>query len=287
MITESESGLSAADYAALGAATGDLALDIDLQRYGPVWAAHPDDHASGWSGPNFDAILVGSYIVKAYNPNTSNVSTVSDISAFYLASEVSGISDASWVEIPQAPPDLDAEVPLSLAVDGNVVYLFYYSLFDEAIRYCTASIPGGSWSASALVGAVADVEFLMATSHTKVHYITRTSDKLNWRLHYYENDGGWSATDSDIYWPFPVYAADAVDMGTYDLIMLASEMSPYLGSRAHGTKVTTEANRVQAIVTFRETNGRWSDHKQIDTIDIIDKDRSRHHLRVTYHNGYL
>lgn len=284
MITQSESGLSAADYAALAAATGDLAVDIDLERYGPVWTQHPDTHAASWSGRNFDVVAVGSYLVKAYNPNVSNVSTISDISAFYLADESGG--DQSWTAIPGVPGDIDADVPLSLASDGTAVYLFYYSLFDNKIKR-TRATPLGTFEAPEDVGAVANVRYIMATSLNKVHYITRTTTKMNWRLHYYEKSAGvWTSTSSDVYWQYPIYAADAVEMDTCDLIVLATEMPPYMSSRAVGTTVTTEANRVQALVTFREKDGRWSDHDQIDTIDIVDKDRSRDNVRVSLHGGY-
>lgn len=45
MISQPESGLSAADYAAIQAATGDLSINATIQRYGPVMATHEDDGA--------------------------------------------------------------------------------------------------------------------------------------------------------------------------------------------------------------------------------------------------
>ena len=42
MITQSESGLTQTQYENVQAATDDLSIQVQLQRYGPVWAAHED-----------------------------------------------------------------------------------------------------------------------------------------------------------------------------------------------------------------------------------------------------
>jgi hypothetical protein len=42
MISQAESGLSAADYAAIQTATRDLSVSVTIRRYGPVMAAHED-----------------------------------------------------------------------------------------------------------------------------------------------------------------------------------------------------------------------------------------------------
>ena len=65
-ITEAESGLSSADYAAIPDETGSLAVEVVVQRYGPVWEDHPNDTDNGRTGDCFDAILIGQYLVRAY-----------------------------------------------------------------------------------------------------------------------------------------------------------------------------------------------------------------------------
>lgn len=280
MITQQESNLGAANYTAIQTETGDLAVEIEVRRRGPVWGNHPDTSNSGWSGRNFDAIRVCEWMIRAYVPSTS------EISVQYLASEVSGISDASWTDILGLPGDVNSAVPVSLASDDvSILRLFYYSVAGNICYTECTNVTGGTFGAPVVVAAVSSVIFLAAVSLTKVHYVTIDSDN-NRRLRYYEYTGGaWASTDSDVYWPFPIYGFDAVAMTDYDLIAMSSEGPPYLGSRAIGTEVTVEVNRTQSIVTFRQANGRWSDYDLIDTVDIVKVNRSRDNLRLSYYNN--
>jgi hypothetical protein len=80
---------------------------------------------------------------------------------------------------------------------------------------------------------------------------------------------GWDTTDSDVFWPFPIFGADAVTLEDKKVVLLSTELPPLLGSRVVGTNVETEVNRVLGVVAFHVNNGRWSDHYQFDVIDRV------------------
>ncbi len=287
MITQAESGLSAANYAAVQAATGDISIKVELQRSGPVWSSHDTESRSGdW----FDAIQASTWLVRAYSAEQADVSCVSDstVSTIVetLQSEVG--SDYTWQAATITLTGAKYKVKPSLVANGSEVYLFYVNTNDRiCYRKCDSiGAAPAVFGAEVDVGAATNCEHLAATSHTKVHYVTSTSS-ANHKLHYYEYSGAsWSNTDSDVYWPFPIYAMDAATVGGKDLIMFAAEMSPYLSSRAVGTQVTSVVNRVQGIVRFWESGGRWSDHDAMDVIDNIEVYPSRQHLRLSFEGGY-
>jgi len=65
MITQTESGLEVAEYAALSDVKSEhLTADIVLQRYGPVWANQ--DNEALRTGKQFDATIAGTFLLRAY-----------------------------------------------------------------------------------------------------------------------------------------------------------------------------------------------------------------------------
>ena len=75
MITQAESRLNAAGYAAVQAATNDLSVKVELQRSGPVWTSHD---TSSRSGDWFDAIKVSTWLLRIYGTEIADVSGVSE-----------------------------------------------------------------------------------------------------------------------------------------------------------------------------------------------------------------
>lgn len=290
-ITEAESGLSSADYAAIPDETGSLAAEVVVQRYGPVWEDHPNDTDNGRSGDCFDAILVGQYLLRAYG------STISQISAEYLPSEVAGVTDASWTNVDcTAIADIDYTIPISLVSGTSPLARLFYVDTDGVLKYseCT-DIVNNAFGVSVVVCSPSDsILRVAATSTTRVHYVTETSES-NRRLHYAEYDVSWSTTDSEVYWPFPIYGFDAVAVDDEDVLLLTSELPPLIGSRVVGAEVQKDVDEVQGLVTFRVKNARWSDWLLVDVIDRIPDewsadvgdDPSRNHARLSYHNNLL
>jgi len=241
------------------------------------------------SGGLFDACMASEYLLRVYFSTLSDLGSgaLSDIHCERLPDETEG--DCAW-EALTMPTMSPVSVPPSIVTNGNLARIFFSS--GEKIQYieCSdVSIDGTpSFGNPVDVATVSGVLFLAAVSTDKVYYITQTSQN-NRRMHVAEESppGSWTATSSDVYWPFPIYAFDAEALSEYDVLMMASELSPLIGSRAVGTEVTTEAEAVQGIVTFRVANGRWSDHDVIDTIDQVEEFPSRGSLRLSQANDIL
>jgi len=277
VITQAESGLTSDQYTAIQAATGDLSVALTLQRYGPVWASH--DTSATRSGELFDAAIASTYLLRAY------VGSISDVEVESLASESGG--DEAWTSITCNLSDVDTDVPPSLITSGTTARLFYYST-DGKIYYTEcADITSDAFGAAVEVGEVGGVIAIAAVSTTKAYYVTEDATTYNRRFHVYEYDASWTSTSSEIYWPFPIHGFDAVAYTDFDLLVMASDLPPLVGSRAVGTEVTTEVNAVQGIVTFRIANDRWSDHELIDVIDRIEVEESRTDLRLSFVNSTL
>lgn len=278
-ITEAESGLTSQQYTDIQVATGDLAVAVVLQRFGPVWTTHDTEPTR--SGSCFDAIIASTYLARVFVGSASDIS----VDVERLADESGG--DQAWASVTCNLNDVDTDVPPSLVSDGLTVRLFYYST-GGVIKYSEiADISAGAFGAAQTVGAVSNVIFLAAVDVDKVHYIVKNSND-NRVLHVYEDTGTWGTTASDVYWPFKIYAFDAVTFEAgKDLLAIATDLAPLIGTRVIGAEVTTKVNEVQAIVHFWVSNGRWSDHAEIDVIDRVETDLSRNHLRMALNNSLL
>ena len=85
MITQSESGLTQTQYENVQAATDDLSIQVQLQRYGPVWSTHED------SGAYYQRVMALNPL--AYWPLwESSGSTVEDISGNGYDGTYSGVT---------------------------------------------------------------------------------------------------------------------------------------------------------------------------------------------------
>lgn len=280
MITLLESGLTAQQYSDIQDNFGDLSVEILLQRYGPAWSQHPDQSAANNTGECFDAIKIGEYILRAFGDTTS------EISAQYLASEVSYVTDASWTGIDcTAITAADTDVPISLATDDTGARMFYYTTHGQ-IWYSDAATHVGPFGAPVLVVDPSDTVIgLAAVSTTKLYYITENS---NDNRVFHQHTIGGSATEH-LYWSYEIHGFDAVSMTDYDVVMITTNLPPLLSSRAVGTTVNTEVNDVQGVVWWLVANDRWSDWQSMDVIDRVS-DRynpSRDDLRLTYEDDYL
>lgn len=279
MISLSESGLAdAIEYADIQSHIEDVSAAVTIQRLGPVWAEHTE---TARSGDNFDAVIADTFLLRVY------ADTVSKIEVERLADESGG--DEAWASITVAAgvSEIDSAVAPSLVSSDLAARIFYYT--GSKIQYTeNTDISTNSFAAPVEVGTVSNVIFLAAVSTTKLYYITENSNH-NRVLHVYEYSGTWGNTDSDIYWPFPIHAFDAITFETdRDLLMLATDLPPLIGSRVVGTEITQEVNRVQGLATFWVRGGRWSDHRIIDTIDRVPTTTpSRASLRLSLHNDFL
>ena len=279
MITRTEqTAWTQAQWDAFLAAYGDLSVEVKVQQYGPEWVSHPGETKSSHTGKLFDAIQAAGYLVRAWaDAETGEMSNISR-----LASEAA--TDQSWEDI-TVNIVMDVDIPPSFAVSGTAVRLFYYD--GASIKYIecadiTAATP--TFGAAQTVGAVSDLVFMAAVSTTKVYYGVETAQH-NRRLYVTEDNAGWSATASDIYWPFVVYSFDAVAMTDYDLLVMASMLPPLIDSRIIGNELQNVPEMVQGIVTFRVANGRYSDHEDFDVMDKVDSSPARTNVRLNSENG--
>lgn len=284
MITETESGLTTAQYNNLMAAVGDPTINLVLEQYSPVFASHDSAGGAGAAQDSFDAVVCGDVIVRA------TYSAADTITIETLATEDGG--DQAWASQNLVATNIDSVIPVSLAVSGNTVRVFWYD--GTNIRYFESVDKGTNWGASTAVGAVADVSFLAATTLTRVHYLTLTAAN-NQRMHVYIDDGGWSATDSEVYWPFTPQSFDAVvgnqlDDGAAavnDILVLATNFPPIISRKLRGTELGYELNEVQGLAFLRYQNGRWSDHWQFDVVDEAPGFPSRYGVRLSKSGDWL
>jgi hypothetical protein len=277
--------LSTANYAALLAATTDPTLEVVLEQYSLAFSSHDSDgHTSAID--QFDAIVCDDVVVRAYR------SAADTLSIQTLATEDGG--DESWsAAVDLAATDISATVPVSLATDGSTdVRIFYYDATTEQIEYFENTAKGvgaaGTWGASTLCIAAADLEFLAAAALTRVHY-TRTTTENNRRLYVVSYNGSWSATASDVYWQLPIDSFDAVvgnqvDDGaaaTNDIIVMSSYLPHIISRKIENTELIYTVNEVQGLVLFRYQNGRWNEHRIFDVVDEAPAFPSRRDLRLS------
>lgn len=291
MIIESDSGLSTANYAALLAATTDPTLEAVLEQYSLAFSSHDSDgHTSAID--QFDAIVCDDVIVRAYR------SAADTLSIQTLATEDGG--DQSWsAAVDLAATDISATVAVTLATDGSTdVRVFYYDAVAEQIEYFENTAKGvgaaGTWGATTLVIAAADLEFLAAAALTRVHYTILTSEN-NRRLYVVNFNGSWSATASDVYWQLEIDSFDAVvgsqvDDGaaaTNDIIVMSSYLPHIISRKIENTELIYTVNEVQGLVIFRYQNGRWNEHRVFDVVDEAPSFPSRYDVRLSSSGEWL
>lgn len=283
VILVSETSLTAGEYASLRDAVGDPVVALTLTQYSPVFASH-DTSGAGAAQDNFDAVVVDDVIVRAY------YSAADTIRIQTLATEDGG--DQAWAGQNLVATNIVSTVPVSLVASGNDVRVFWYD--GTNLRYFASADKGTNWGASTIVGAVADLSFLAATTLTRVHYWVLTTLN-NQRLHVYIDDGGWAATNSDIYWPFTPQSVDAIvgnqlDDGAAavnDVIVMATDFPPIVARKLRGVELGYEVNQVQGLAFIRYQNGRWSDHWEFDVVDEAPGFPSRYGVKLSKSGEWL
>lgn len=286
MILEGDTNLTTVQYEAVRDATGDQAFQLTLEKYSLSLSSHDSD-GHGSAIENFDAIVCNDVLVRAYR------SAADTITIQTLATE--DASDQSWSTVTTlSATGIDEDVPLSLAVGGDTVRVFYYDETNTQIEYFESTDKGTSWGASVLVEIVSGVLFLAASATTRVHYVTLTSDN-NRRLHVAVQSGAWSSTDSEIYWQAEIDSFDAVvgnqaDDGasaTNDIIVFATDFPHMIGVKVKNTELVYTVTQVQGIATIRYQNGRWSDHYEFDVVDEAPAFPSRYDIKLSTYGDLL
>ncbi len=283
----SETDLSAADYASLQDNTGSMSASITVERYGPVWDVHPDTAGAGRTGSNFDATLVGEYIVRC------GCNTSSEISVEYLPSEVSGVSDAEWMSVPSgALNNIHVDIDLSVVAGTlNLVRVFYVDGGGKLVYSECTDITSTTFGSPVTVvtPTTGSINFVAAVSTTKVYYVVINSSYNN-RMYVAEKSGGtWTSVDSGVFWPMAIRGFDAVSATDYDVLLISGEMPPLLGVRVVGVTVTTSVNRVHGVIAFEVKNNRWSDWMPVDVNDNPPDNYPlcRRNVRLSYVNDIL
>ena len=279
MITETESGLTAGQYTEIQVETEQMRYSVEAQRYAPSFSSHDSD--SSMTGSCFDACIAGDWLVRAF------AGEMSDLTVERLARENEG--DETWEDVTVAATDINPDIDLSVVASGNAVRVFFVSEDDKVQYVECADISVGSpeFGVPVDVERVEDIIALAATGTTKLYYAVLTEDD-NRHLYFTEyTSGAWSEYDSDIYYPFGIYGMDAVDIGDEDVVVMGAELPPIVGSRAVGTEVTTDVQRVQGIIVWRVASNRWSEHIAFDSDDLLERFPSRLHVRASYINSQI
>lgn len=254
MITSQDASLTAAQWAALRDATGDLYYQVLIEQYAPEWSSH--DTVGGRSHTTcFDAVVCDDTLVRA--TGTTNTITIDT-----LATEDAG--DQAWSSQDLVATSIDTSAGISLVASGSTVRVFWYD--GTSIRYFESVDEGTTWGASTLALAVSNLEYLAATATTTCHYIAETSQD-NHRLGVIVDSGGWAATNSHIRWPLPIGSLDAINFDSKDIIVIAADLPPLLGHSVSGTALVWEINRVSGLLIFTYDNARWSDFESFDVVD--------------------
>jgi hypothetical protein len=167
----------------------------------------------------------------------------------------------------------DTARPSLEVVDGeDVTVRVFYVGDDDNVHYIESTDGGSSFGAEQDVGALTNVKAIASVSTTKVHAVSYTSG--NTRFHFFEDDGGWSRTDSTIYWPHQVSHIDSITIGDRDLVIFYSEGPMYGEYREAG------------IYGIWEEHGRWSDIFRVDVLDEADDYAYRKHPMISTANGF-
>ena len=250
-ITQAESGLTANEYAEVQTLKDLPAYSVIAERYNLSFRLRRD---KGRVVAGTDTVVSGSYLVRAYVIGA----------AIYAEQSPAGGDD--WTLKLTIAAGVDSSVAPSSVVSGNTIRLFYYT--GTNVAYRESADNGSTWAGEVVVGAQANVSMLAASYLTRVHVASYTPP--NTRLHYWEDDGGWSKTDSDIYWPYTFDGFDSNPItSSKDLLVF----STYLQTRYDDTR--------QGIVGMFESNGRWSEHFDIDVVDEGTSYRYRRYPRLT------
>jgi len=253
---------------------------VTLRQYTPAFSLHDSDgHTSVID--QFDALVCDQALIRVYR------SAADTLTVDRLQSEDSG--DHSWSTQNLVATSISATVPPSLYAQprggDNDVRVFWYD--GTNIKYFESLDEGVTWGAAQQVGVVANVTFLAATDLERVHYTTTTT-RGNTRFHVYHENGGWSVTSSEIYWPYVPSSFDAVpgnqlDDGANwenDIIAFTTFFPPIVGLKVMGTEVYNTLTEVQGIAFIRYQNGRWSDHWTFDVVDKAPAFPSRYGIKL-------
>ena len=280
MILKEETSLTDLQYTALQVAVDDPSVQVTLRQYTPAFSLHDSDgHTSVID--QFDALVCDQALIRVYR------SAADTLTVDRLQSEDSG--DHSWSTQNLVATSISATVPPSLYAQprggDNDVRVFWYD--GTNIKYFESLDEGVTWGAAQQVGVVANVTFLAATDLERVHYTTTTT-RGNTRFHVYHENGGWSVTSSEIYWPYVPSSFDAVpgnqlDDGANwenDIIAFTTFFPPIVGLKVMGTEVYNTLTEVQGIAFIRYQNGRWSDHWTFDVVDKAPAFPSRYGIKL-------
>ncbi len=276
-IGQSGEVLSANELNALAAAdtavTSNLSYSAIIEQYGPDWAFHDDIVTQALY---LDCVRAGDYLIRMYWDTTWKIERLAvegeSISAWQALTVPSGFNRASGL--------------ISLVSSGTHVRVFsYHEDIIAALDCPDVSVTSPEFMPTSLAHSLSGVVALAAVSTSKV-YLSYLTSQSNHRMAVLEYGTSWTRTDSDIYWPFPFDSLDAVTLGDRDVVAFSGDLPPLWGTRAIGTTVKSEFNRVQGIVIFTVRNGRWSDYR---TFDVVDRDvygYSRMQLRLSAANGF-
>lgn len=284
MISASDAGITQSQHDDLMMETGDPIISFVLEQYSPSISEMMDSgDGAGSSLVSFDAIVCDDVIVRAW-AETDKVIVET------LPSEDAG--DQSWATVDVAATDIDVAIPISLAVSGSSVRVYWYN--GTSIKYNDSADKGSAWGAASTAIAVTSLQFLAAPSLDVVHY-TRLTAKHNCLLSRAELDGSWTSVDSGIYWQFTPTSFDAVDGNCLDdgaaasneIIAMSTDMPPMIGVRVEGTELVYYLERVQGLAFFRYQNGRWGDHLAFDVVDNAATYPSRSQVRLSKTGNWM
>lgn len=256
MITEQESGLSSAAYAALRDGSGPPQYQYLLQRRNLKF----DTEVSGdrLETALFDVASDGTYFyVAVIEENELRVKL------FTIATQtwVAGYETAGTSPSPSVGP-----------VFGNAQTLFYVNTDGDVIRATTSD----NWATSSDttwvdISAEGISIYMMGAADSSSVYLAEWLSSYNTRFHYATSG---NVVNSDIYWPHKITGMDALHVDAeqgeaydHDLIVISSILPYQFGLRVKGSEVQTDALERSGMVAFKSRSGMFSDHWIVDQFD--------------------
>ena len=232
LITQSESGLTAGDYAELKAAQDGATYRMTLQRINFDWSLLNGSDST----LVFDACASTNRLIRATLDGTTITVEYSTGGAWATLTTIAGLTGS---------------IQPALYASGSDVRVFYYDA--GTIYYKASADEGDTWGAAAPVDTLANVEWLAPTSLAKLHVVTY--DGYNSRLHYYSHSAVWVQADSDWYYPGQLNGFDAETIDDVDVLVFAA-LGPVRYTMCR-----------QGVWAVRQIGEAWGDPTEIDVLD--------------------
>lgn len=241
-ISLSESSLTQEQWDALTELVTGAQFQTILYQWDPAFTVQATGNSTAY---DFDAVIWDDTIYRVTAEGASYLNAG-------VWDAVSGYAPATGQQ---------ADIPPSLVADTDL-YVFAATATGISRR-----IYDGSWDSWTEIVTDSTVAFVAATGPSTVHFITYDETNFHYQFHVAINDGGWSVTDSDIYWGYPIWSFAAKRVGSRDALVITANIPGTPSARAVGTQVVKYVLPKGGLFVIPYQYGSWGDHREIDLVD--------------------